>query len=133
MSNPIPLANLIAQSPPSDKLFSEVPATFKAEGRVAGFEAIRDMILSNWRDLVAEFEIPLPTLLKLVLETDRHALFAAISEEKLGDASDAKLGRYKWFQGFLEGEIDIPPSPAGNKHAELPSANEVTDGRDEDV
>lgn len=102
-------------------LFETVPAVMERGGRVAGFEALRDLLLNNWQVLAASYNIPLQGLLKLVLETDRHALFAAISEEKLGDADQSKHKRLKAFQEYLEGETSVP------------SLNEDNDGRDEDV
>lgn len=112
-SRPTPLAEMLKDAPvlPSTApLFETIPAKL-AEGRVEGFESLRDTLLANWRSLATEFEIPLPQLLKLVLETDRHALFAALSEEKLGDASQAKIRAHKQFQDYLHGEVDMSLLP----------------------
>lgn len=124
---PKSLADVLSEHPPLSpkELFETVPGVMQTRGRVEGFEALRDLLLANWRDLAAGYNIPLHALLKLVLETDRHALFAMLSEEKLGDADRAKQGRYKWFQQYLEGEVDSPLPPE-EKLAELP-ANEVSD------
>lgn len=120
---PVPLSELIPVSPATSS-FEDVPNIMEAKGRVSGFEAMRDMILSNWRALAAEYEIPLPALLKLVLETDRHALFAAMAEEKMGDADRSKQKKWAWFQEFLEGKVDVPLSP-DEKLSELPGPSGV--------
>lgn len=103
-------------------------------GRVEGFESLRDLLLANWRELAAAYDIPLQALLKLVLETDRHALFAMLSEEKLGDADKSKQRAHKWFQDYLMGEVDGPLSPE-TKLADLPSGavSGEDNGRDQDV
>lgn len=112
---PVPLAEALASPPP--KLFAELPSVMQQDGRVAGFEGLRDMLLANWRGLAAEFDIPLQALLKLVLETDRHALFAQVSEEKLGDADRSKQKKMKWFQDYLEGEVESVPLPEGDNES----------------
>jgi len=121
---------LITTPPPSvDPRFETVPGIMQNKGRVEGFESLRDMLLANWRELAAQFEIPLPQLLKLVLETDRHALFAAIAEEKLGDADRTKQKKWEWFQGFLGGDVDVPLSP-DEKLSELPGTAEVAESEE---
>lgn len=101
-SVPNSLAEILQTSSPGEPLFESLPERMREDGRVAGFEALRDMLLRDWRSLAAEFEIPLPQLLKLVLDTDRHALFAALSEEKMGDANEAKVKRIRAFQDWLQ-------------------------------
>ena len=137
---PIPLSELLLQAQSSPKPveanFEIVPDVMRRRGRVEGFEALRDLLLEHWQGLAREYNIPLQALLKLVLETDRHALFAALSEEKLGDADQAKQRRWTWYQQYLTGAVD-DPAPPDEKLSELPGENtqieENNGGRDEDV
>lgn len=135
MAEPKSLADVIANKPKTTALFETIPDVMKSGGRVEGFEALRDLILANWRDLAREFDIPLHALLKLVLETDRHAIFALMSEEKLGDGDKTALRNYKWFQNFLLRGVDSPLPPE-TKLSEMPGdapEQEEDNGRDEDV
>lgn len=106
---------------------SEVVDTLQTTGRVAGFEQLRDALLTNWRSL-AGMGVPLTQIIKMVLETDRHALFALLSEEKLGDRDTQKQKSLENFQEYLQGKTDIPVLGLDTKK-ELPAGEvEATDG-----
>ncbi len=107
-----------------DKLFESVPATMGRRGRVEGFESLRDLLLTNWQALSSAYGIPLHALLKLVLETDRHALFAMMAEEKLGDSMNTKNKAQRWFQDYLGGDVETSLHPETNM-TELPGADSV--------
>ena len=105
-------------------MLTDIPGKLHDNGRVAGFEALRDELLTNWRTLL-DF-IPLPALVKLVLETDRHALFSLVAEAKLSDRFD----REKWdsFQEYLRGEVSEPPRVDTGALKALQTPEEATNG-----
>ena len=119
MRRPKALAEVLEATSPVT-LFETVPAKMAQHGRVEGFEALRDLLLNNWQTLSGSLGIPLQALLKLVLETDRHALFAMMAEEKLGETASTKNKTQRWFQDYLKGEVDEAMHP-DNKLMELPS------------
>lgn len=111
MGRPKPFAQVFAETPVDAAVetvpLADVVDTLQTSGRVAGFEQLRDALLTNWRSL-ASSGIPLTAIVKMVLETDRHALFALISEEKLGDKDSQKQKIMENYQDFLRGKTEIP-------------------------
>lgn len=98
--------------PPVDAAVETLPLanvveTLQTTGRVAGFEQLRDALLTNWRSL-ASMGLPLTAIIKMILETDRHALFALLAEEKLGERDASKQKGLENFQEFLKGNTNIP-------------------------
>lgn len=92
--------------------FEGAVARLARDGRVKGFEQLRDELLTHWRWL-AHYRDPL-AIIKTVLETDRHALFAQLSEQKAADKF--QLDAWRAFQKYLEGEVSEPPR-VGGAHA----------------
>ncbi len=98
-----------------------IPDEIRSGGRVAGFEALRDALLAHWPDLVRVMSPA--AVIKAILETDRHAVFAQVAEEKARERFD--LEAWRQFQDWLRGRIDVPPAP--RRARELPSAPEDTE------
>lgn len=96
---PQPL-DLTAVEPPPP-LLGEIPGIIGAEGRVRGFEKLRDVLLAN-----AERLGPLLAVIKTILETDRHALFAAVAAEK--QRHDEATEQWNWYKKYLSGEVMAP-------------------------
>lgn len=104
-----------ADDPPaSGGFFAEIPQIIASKGRVRGFEAIRDRVLTHWESLS---RICNPySLLKLAIESDRHALFAVVAEEKARGAFDRDL--WERYQDYLHGNVDIVPDQGDYRSAE---------------
>lgn len=102
--------------------FSGVPALIREHGRARGFERLRDIVLENPEMLatIGKDNVPVgnyAAALKLVIELDRHALFARASEAKVQEkAGDA----WSQFQEYLQAdevtEAAKPPKKARTKH-----------------
>ena len=110
---PVALAELLSSVPAvpvEDPEFERTPGELAERGRVAGFEHLRNELLRHWRVLHREYHIPLAALLKLVLETDRHILFAQLATLKLGDADSLRQQQWRWFREYLRGEHTSPVS-----------------------
>ena len=91
-------------------IFQSIPAILHKQGRIEGFEALRDALLEHVDELSSN---PL-AVIKMVLETDRHALFAQVAEEKARLKRDVEA--YDEFRRYLAGDIDSlvespPPIP----------------------
>lgn len=82
--------------------FAHIPRVIKEEGRIRGFEEMRDTILRNWSSPALE-RMNAYSAIKAVLESDRHALFAGVAEAKTGKESDEKWAK---FQDYLEGKVE---------------------------
>ncbi len=79
-----------------------MPETIAKEGRVKGFERLRDLVLENWRHLAPGNPL---AALKAVLEIDRHALFSQVSEAK--QQGQFQLDAWQLYQRYLNGEITL--------------------------
>lgn len=88
-------------------MFSRIPKTIRKKGRAKGFEKIRDMVLINW-EMLSAVSNPLATI-KLVLEIDKHAMFAEVAAEKAKGSFDK--GLWDEYRDYLQGKIELPPSP----------------------
>ena len=97
--------------------FADIPGTIEAEGRVKGFERMRDKIFLDWETLSQRCN-PY-SLLKLAIESDRHAMFSQIAEEKAKGTFDKDL--WLKYQDYLSGNVDVVPDQGDFK------GNEVTD------
>jgi hypothetical protein len=86
-------------------IFARVPKIIRKRGRVKGFEAIRDLMLSQYETLALRMN-PY-NVIKLALESDRHALFAEVAEAK---SAGTGVHREMWdqFQSFLSGAVEAP-------------------------
>jgi len=91
--------------------FSKIPEVIRKEGRVKGFEALRDFALDNWEFLKGNMN-PYSAI-KLALEADRHALFSEIAEMRKQGKFDVEL--YHDLSDFLKGKVDFSPDSAGEK------------------
>lgn len=91
--------------------FSKIPEVIRKEGRVKGFEALRDFALDNWEFLKGNMN-PYSAI-KLALEADRHALFAEIAEMRKQGKFDVEL--YHDLSDFLKGKVDFSPDSSGEK------------------
>ena len=88
---------------PSDAArFAPVVRTIRELGRVAGFELARDTILEHYEQLD---EIPAAIRLKLAIELDRHAMFAAT----FGSKQEGGAGDWRGLQEYLSGPADPMP------------------------
>lgn len=92
-------------------MFSNVTGTIRKQGRVKGFEALRDFALDNWEFLKGHMN-PY-SVIKLALESDRHALFAEIAEMRKQGKFDVEL--YHDLSDFLKGKVDMAPDSTGEK------------------
>jgi hypothetical protein len=102
-------------------MFARIPRIIKKKGRAKGFERVRDLVLTNW-EMLGAVSNPLAAL-KLVLDVDKHAMFAEVAAEKAKGAFDMQL--WSQFQDYLEGKIEIAP---GSENArELPTGDEVNE------
>lgn len=91
--------------------FSGVPRVIKQKGRVAGFEFMRDFVLDNWDTLKSQAN-PY-SMLKLALESDRHALFAEVAElRKQGKIEQEMVAE---LSDYLKGNIDSAPDSTGER------------------
>jgi hypothetical protein len=73
----------------------------KNEGSSAGFRAMRDYFLANYKNLRDEFG-PLG-LMNLIMACDKHAIFVDMSAEKNKEHDQI---RWKLFQDFMNGKIN---------------------------
>ena len=89
------------------RAFGEIPGLIKDSGRVVGFERMRDITLERWEELSARMN-PY-SVLKLAIESDRHAMFSQLAEEKTKAGFDRSY--YDKFQNYLAGNVDIAPVP----------------------
>lgn len=94
------------------KAVSEIVQTLKEAGRSAGFSELRDLLLTEAAALKQD-GIGLPTLVKMVLEIDRHAMAAEMMAAKLkgGEAPT----EWTSYQQYLSGEITLPEYLAKSK------------------
>lgn len=86
------------------KRFRGIVSTIKKQGEVAGFRQLRDRLLLDYEQLGE----PLGTVLKLALESSKHALMVELHEAK-NSGGDAK--KYEEFQRYLHGQTELPPTP----------------------
>jgi hypothetical protein len=84
--------------------------------RVRGFEQLRDTLLTEW--VALSTRIPLHALLKLVLETDRHALYAMVAESKVDRTED--VDRWSAFQKWLHEGVRLPETSSPVEPTEDP-------------
>lgn len=97
-----------------ENFFVLVPSLIAQEGRIKGFEKLRDLILEHWEEFGPSTS-PFAAI-KMALETDRHALFAQVAEGKT-KATELDT-RWKEYQQYLKGEVDMPgqePTPPYKK------------------
>lgn len=106
-------------------VFADVPEIIAEQGRVKGFEQMRDRTLSNWEVLSSRLN-PYSAL-KLVIEFDRHAMFAEVAEAKTKGAFNQEL--WKEYQDYLHGKVEVVPSPAGENDLVAPKGS-ATSGED---
>jgi len=98
-------------------MLAEVPDVIASGGRVAGFEYLRDRLLRDWEGFIGK-GVNAYSALKLVIETDRHAMFAEVQAAKKKGETDAKM--WENFQRYLHGEVeagsaDEPPEEEKSK------------------
>lgn len=101
----------------------DIPAVIETRGRVKGFEAIRDKLLIDWENFIGRGMSPY-AVLKLVIEMDRHAMFAENQKSKK-DELDQKA--YAEFQDYLHGKTELPAA-----NAEAYIAEQVGDAAEEE-
>ena len=89
-------------------MLAEVPGVIAKSGRVAGYEHLRDRLLADWEQFIARGVNPYSAL-KLVIEMDRHAMFADVQAEKKRGHFHEKM--WEDFQSYLRGEVDAAPDP----------------------
>jgi len=82
----------------------KIPKVIRRKGRVRGFEALRDKLLTDTEAMLAS-GLSLYNVIKLVIELDRHALFAGVQEEKQRGKFDTT--KYDEMQKYLEGEVQL--------------------------
>src|SRR5947209_512981 len=102
------MANKAGQaSPPLEKRsrFGKIPKLIKGKGRAAGFVELRDMLLKDWEGMSARMN-PYSAF-KLILETDRHAMFAEVAAEKQKGTFDREL--WDQFRDYLHGSVEAAP------------------------
>lgn len=91
--------------------FAHIPDVIREQGRVKGFEELRDYTLLNWDTLKGQ--INPYSAIKLALEADRHALFAEVAElRKQGDKAVELTGE---LQDYLKGKVDVAPDSTGER------------------
>lgn len=96
--------------------FAHIPEIIAREGRVKGFEELRDYTLIHWETLKGQ--INPYSAIKLALEADRHALFAEVAElRKQGDKAVELSGE---LQDYLKGNVDVAPDATGDR-ANIPT------------
>lgn len=83
-------------------IFEKFPGIFAGEGRVKGFEKLRDELLSNW-EVMMNKGMNAYSVIKLVIETDRHAMFAEVQADKKAAQYSQKV--WEEFQGYLQGGV----------------------------
>lgn len=89
-----------------EPMLAEVPDVIRDQGRVAGFEHLRDRMLSDWEKFI-KAGVNAYSALKLVIEMDRHAMFAEVqAEKKKGEVDQQK---WDWYQKYLQGQVDAAP------------------------
>lgn len=96
-------------------MLAEVPAIIGDKGRVAGFEHLRDRLLSDWETFIAR-GVNAYSALKLVIEMDRHAMFAEVQARKQQGQFDQQL--YADFQDYLHGEPNADPPNTSSADAD---------------
>lgn len=114
------------EAPEAIRMFRKIPGLIKRKGRVAGFEAMRDMSLGEWEVLSAKMN-PYSAL-KLAIEFDRHAMFAEVASEKAKGSFDRSL--WDSFQDYLHGKVESVPdmSNQGMLHNPPPPPASSGDG-----
>lgn len=105
--------------------FADIPEVIQEEGRVKGFERMRDKIFLDWETLSQRCN-PY-SLLKLAIESDRHAMFSQIAEEKAKGTFDKDL--WLKYQDYLSGNVDVVPDQGDFKGSEV-SDKPLYDGGD---
>lgn len=114
----------------SPAILSNIPSAIAEEGRVRGFEKLRDLILNFTPETV---KLGWDKIVKMVLEVDRHALAAMVLEAK-SKTDVTGQEKTEWFQKYLRGEIDLDTYEAHvieTSGAEINSKEEATSGGDE--
>lgn len=92
--------------PADARRFAPVVQAIREQGRVAGFELARDVLLDQYEQLD---EIPAAVRLKLAIEFDRHALFS----EAFGQKSKAGAGDWQGLQEWLNQPVaELPQTTA---------------------
>jgi hypothetical protein len=104
--------------------FRDIPKTIAEKGRVKGFEALRDKVLTDWETLSGFCNAY--SLLKLAIESDRHAMFAAVAEEKARGAFDREI--WERYQDYLHGNVDVLPDQGDYRAKEDSASGSVYDG-----
>jgi hypothetical protein len=96
------------------RMLKDVPAIMR-ESRIAGFEHLRDRLLTDWEEFISK-GVNAYSALKLVIEMDRHALFAQVQADK----PKAKHDKDQWqeFQDYLKGKVEVSPDAYGEMEAE---------------
>ena len=87
---------------PDKPIFEAFPKVFKKKGRVQGFEDLRDTLLANWETMMNK-GMNAYSIIKLVIETDRHAMFAEVQADKRKAQFDQKV--WEEFQDYLQGGV----------------------------
>ena len=87
---------------PDKPIFEAFPKVFKKKGRVQGFEDLRDTLLANW-EMMMNKGMNAYSIIKLVIETDRHAMFAEVQADKRKAQFDNKV--WEEFQDYLQGGV----------------------------
>ena len=87
---------------PEKPLFEHFPKVFKKKGRVGAFEDLRDTLLANWETMMSK-GMNAYSVIKLVIETDRHAMFAEVQQDKKRQQFDQNV--WAEFQDYLHGGV----------------------------
>lgn len=116
---------------PDKPIFEAFPKVFKKKGRVQGFEDLRDTLLANWETMMNK-GMNAYSIIKLVIETDRHAMFAEVQADKRKAQFDQKV--WEEFQDYLQGGV-APADDQVKADAETTQLAELSreGGLDEDA
>lgn len=126
----VPRRGRVKTLPKGQVSFEEVVGNVRGNPALA-FTRAAEILLERFQDLKAEMGAAV--VLKLALETHKHALFCEVAQDKTRTQHDAAA--YDKFQEYLNGTTDIPvasglPPAAVAKQATFDVDSEGQDGQE---
>jgi hypothetical protein len=112
--------------------FGEVAGLLRDGNPARGFARAAEILLENFETLTKQIQ-PY-AILKLAIETHKHALFCEVAQDKARTQHDAAA--FAAYQAYLAGETDVPvamglPNMAGPTAAGLtPNIDEELEAED---
>lgn len=111
--------------------FDDVVGQLRSGAPAQAFGRVTEILLERFADLKAEMGAAV--ILKLAIETHKHALFCEVAQDKARTSHDEAA--YGEFQKYLNGSSDIPvasglPLTAGTQSAKLDIDTEAQDAQE---